>query len=990
MRIYKRIMSAFLAAAVLITSGYQYHSFAEENTCLILQTGETHELQCEGDFCSLDTSIAKVSTKGLVTGGNIGSTYIAYGNEDGLHKIPVIVNAQNSGIYGEDCNGCTIDLSTENYQLRVFGTEAITFSTVTPEIISCTSSGTVTSLSTGVGLIHVASEAGNFSRDISVTVVKNKLDYKLTEYTVISVTSAGAAISPSLYDDNVSITYLSGNTDIATVSSTGWVTPVSAGLTTITVAAKDGTGYTGFTDTIFVHCVKEEYALSTETLYLEEGNTHHLDIAAATITSSSKNISVTNNIITALKAGSGEITVSLPETAVYKGCSKKIKVIVTAPQKYKLSLQNAEFSSTVQYCKSATLQLTTECDTAIDIPLSISCGEESIYNDVFHVAKGINTYTINVEEIPVIGTNEFTVTLGSESIKFTARVLAPDFQITIDDIPQYIQSGDFIQVSYTVRNNDSQQELHAPIQLMLDGQILATEQVNLSGDINYRKSVLSTYIPTSLADGQHILRLCIILNESTDAVYDDTIINISNANMSLLLNNQYVSTIDTYVYSSALSSTTIKFATASVYEQIKTISFNNKIYSVQQNATTLDLTLAKNEEQIINVVVLSADGKQERSYAITIIRADDNTNITGEFEDGNGNIFYVNTDTLPYRLCLPSETLSGTLTVKVEDLSAKILSINDKAINKVTGSYSINLQDSTTDEIEVKVQADDVNVQIPYTIIISNINYTPEVQVLNSNEIANRVYGSAGVLVGKELVEYGVDSTSVEAAISTGRTKGIVIDLAVSDYNYNQYLEGFITIDEVNYPIHWNSFEGPARELAANIKHGYIYIDNRSLLHDSNITTYTITVKDFADAFTTTNISETTTTVTFGVNVLADDFSMYYDDSEHEIIIETTATNSALSFRKSKDNGLTWTNYQGCGSKISVEDKGTVMYEVTLADSMHNTTTKTITVAGIKDEITLDNVNVYISTSRHADCIYINTLKSNSTTLTVDFLDVFK
>ena len=991
MRLYKRVLALCLAGTIASTSFEFKPAFAVDDNYIALAIGETQQLDITGDYCSADKSIAIIDNDNVVA-INEGSTVIAYANDTGLHKIPVIVDSQHCGIFGEDAKGCTVDLSTENYQLQIQGSSDITFSTNTPDILSCTDEGIITSITVGEGNVVAKLQNTDTLYNIPITVVKKKLDYTLEEFVELSMLSTGYHLLPTLYEKNVSLTYLSNDTNIVTVSSEGILMPVSAGMTTITVTAKDGKGYAGFTETVFVHCTKKDYALDFKDFTLLEGESYVVDTGgvAADISVEGDALTLKGNTLTAIKPGVCKITVTLPDTAEYNEKVCSFNITVNPIKEYNILIDNGDFAGKAKYHEQATIEFDLESDTAGELPLNILCEDITVYSGMLPVKEGKHTYSVDTDLLTSVGKVTVVIYIDNQTFEFDANILPPDFQVTINDTPEYLKPGEFIQISYTVKATGDKKELHSPLQLMLDNKILATEQIDLTETVSSKTSIIGAYVPKDLVDGQHKLKLCVIINDSTYALYDETILNTINPNMGLLINNRALSTVDTYVYSSAHANISLQFTTANKHEQIKTVSMNGKTYSVLQNKTVIDLALAKSEEQDITIVVVSADGEQEKSYALTIIRANDDTNIIGEFEDTKGNVYYMNTDTLPYRLCLPSGVSSGALTVRVEDSSAKILTLNNKQINRTTGTCSIELPGSGELTIETLVQAGDVNVTIPYKIIITNNNYTPEVQIRNSSEITNRIYGSVGVLVGKELIPYGPDSTTVDAAIATGHTKGLIIDLAVSDYNYNQYLGGYITIDDTDFPIHWNSFDGPVKELAANISRGYIYVDNTAFSVDSNISLYTITIQDFTDEFVTESISKTTATVTFGVNVLADNFSTYFDEQACEIVVETTATNYMLSMRKSGDNGLTWTEPQGCGLRIPIKDPGTIMYEITLTDSMLNTTVKTITVTKPGSETILEDVSIYVSTSRHADYIYINTLKSNTNVLNINISDIFK
>lgn len=986
MRTRNKKLSLFMAAVMFVTSVSFTTSAIAASDCVPLAAGEIYKLPENCDSVSLDTTVANIASN-VVTGRNPGNTVVAYADTAGLHKLNIVVSADKSGFYGDDLEGCTVDLSTTNYPVEVYGTSKVLFSTTTPDIISVTDEGVLSAVAVGQGSI-VATMDGK-STTIPINVVRKKLQYSLQEYYEIPLTESKISVAPLVLDNSAKITYLVGDTEIATVSSKGEVTPVSPGLTTIRVQAEDTATSAGFTDIIYIHCIKALQDIFLDNRTLTEGDSHTVDIPGVKLKSDNACVKVSGNRLVAAKVGTCNITATIPASDKYAEQILEFTVTVIPELNYDIQFANAKIDGNAKYHEKANIYFEFTSSDAGDLPVRISCGGETIYSEINTIKQGVNKLTVTTSELETIGTTKFSITIGDTSYDFSAVVASPDFQVTIDDTPKYLKAGEFVQIGYTVRATGDKKELHSPLQLMLDGIVLATEQIDLTNTISTKKSTIGVYIPQTLADGQHRLRLSVVLNGSTSALYDETVINTSNPNMGLSVNGQVVSTVDTYVYSASRTNMTLQLSTLNNYERIETISTNGKTYSVKQNSTTISVALAKAESQDITIVVRSADGSDEKSYALTVIRANDDTAIIGEFEDIRGNTYVMNTDTTPYRICVPADVYSGAITLKVEDSSAKIISLNGKVMNKSTGTCSIDLPDSGEITIVAEVQADDATVRIPYNILISNINYTPEVQILNSDEITNRIFGSVGVLVGDKLVEYGTESTSVEAAISTGHTKGLVVDLAVSDYNYNQYLGGYITINGLNFPIHWNSFDGPLKEQAANITHGYIYIDNTSFSDDANISSYTISVIDYADEFIEEGISKTVATVTFGINVLADNFSVYFDDNTNEIIVETAARDFMLTMRKSNDNGITWTEPFGCGLKTKVVDPGLITYEITLTDSMGNCTIKNIAATLPGSEEVIENANVFISTSRHADYVYINTLKSNTNKLDIKIADIF-
>lgn len=982
----KKFLAVTTATAIAITSIVCTAPAVAVSDCIPLAVGEVYTLPAKCDAVSLDTNIANI-TNGDITGRNPGSTTIAYVDDSGFHKVSIVVDSTKSGFYGDDLKGCTLDLSTTNYRLNVYGTSEITYATTTPDVITVTADGFITPLAEGHGNVIVT--MADKTLNIPITVVRKKLQCSFQEFCEITLAESDVSVAPVMIDTDAKLTYLVGDTDIATVTSDGKVTPIAPGLTTVKIQAEDTPTAAGFTVMTYVHCTKTLQDINLSDVSLFEGDKYSVDIKGVKLKTSSNCIKIQGTDIIAVKSGVADVTAIIAATDTYAAQTLKFKVSVSPKKVFKLEFIKATLADTAKFHEKSTVHLELKSDTEGELPIRITCDSDEMYAELISLKKGVNTVDLQTKELGVVGSNRFTVVVGGESFVFSGYVAAPDFQITIDDTPQFLKAGEFVQIGYTVRAVGDTKELHGPLQLMLDGEILSTEQIDITAAASTKKSTIGVYIPQTLADGQHKLRLCIVLNGSTSALYDEIVVNTSNPNMGLSINGQIMSVVDTYVYSASKANMTLQLNTLNGHERIETISLNGKTYSVKQNNTTIDLALAKAEEQDIVIVVRSADGTDEKSYAITVIRANDDTAIIGEFEDTLGNTYQMNTDSTPYRMCLPTDVSKGALTIKVEDQSAKIVSFNGKPVNKAAGTCSILIPESGEITVTAEIQAGDASVKIPYSILITNLNHTPEVQILNSSEITNHIFGSAGVLVGNKLVPYGTESTSVEAAISTGHTKGLVVDLAVADYNYNQFLSGYIDIDDNAFPIHWNSFDGPVREQAANIRHGYIYVDNAAFNKDANITTYTITIADYADEFVEDCISKTTATVTFGVNVLADNFSLLFDDASGEIVVETTARDFMLTMRKSGDNGITWTEPFGCGLKTKVIDPGTIMYEVTLTDAMKNETVKTIvaTLPGSENEV--EGVNVFVSASRHADYVYINTLKTNTTTLDIKIADIF-
>jgi len=130
--------------------------------------------------------------------------------------------------------------------------QAIEYSTATPEMLDINASGLLTPKSVGAGSVTVSATDGS---GVKVTYKVNIIDH-FVKATAINVTAAGSNISlkvgGSTFDLGAqvtlspadtwdkTVTYKSNNEAYVTVSSSGIVTPVGVGSTTITITTADG------------------------------------------------------------------------------------------------------------------------------------------------------------------------------------------------------------------------------------------------------------------------------------------------------------------------------------------------------------------------------------------------------------------------------------------------------------------------------------------------------------------------------------------------------------------------------------------------------------------------------------------------------------------------------------------------------------------------------------------------------------------------------
>lgn len=126
------------------------------------------------------------------------------------------------------------------------GEKGVNWSSNNPSVASVNSLGLVTAQQAGTATITVTTIDGGYTTSCSITVNKKIVTVTGVSLSPTSVTltegdnyQLSATVSPSNATDK-SVTWLSNNTSVATVSSSGVVTAKKAGSATITVKTNDG------------------------------------------------------------------------------------------------------------------------------------------------------------------------------------------------------------------------------------------------------------------------------------------------------------------------------------------------------------------------------------------------------------------------------------------------------------------------------------------------------------------------------------------------------------------------------------------------------------------------------------------------------------------------------------------------------------------------------------------------------------------------------
>lgn len=203
-------------------------------------------------YTSADTSIATVSSSGLITAKKAGTVDVSVksGNVTSMYNVRI----NDSTV--EDITGLpttkafeltkinrtiTFQLSATIVPSNALGA-TLTYTTSNETVASISNTGLITARKAGTATISV--KAGNVTRNISITVTEKKVTaigninktYSLmrTSNTLNPTVQLSPSITPSdAYDQT--LTYISSNTGVATVSASGLVTANTAGSATITI-----------------------------------------------------------------------------------------------------------------------------------------------------------------------------------------------------------------------------------------------------------------------------------------------------------------------------------------------------------------------------------------------------------------------------------------------------------------------------------------------------------------------------------------------------------------------------------------------------------------------------------------------------------------------------------------------------------------------------------------------------------------------------------
>lgn len=497
-------------------------------------------------------------------------------------------------------------------------------------------------------------------------------------------------------------------------------------------------------------------------------------------------------------------------------------------------------------------------------------------------------------------------------------------------------------------------------------------------------SQFRTTMPETLVDGTHTLSISLVKDEKIIGKASRPM-EVRLPNLGLKANDRLLSQTDVINIPANQSEASITFSTVSPDEEIASIVTSTQTIPAKGNKKVLSLSLEKAQAEDCLITVRSACGSQDRQYAVKLIRGNDVTALNISLLAESGKQYTATLKGNCYELCLPPAEAKGKLMIQVQNSTAQIKTLD--GVTQAGKQLDADIVLSTDADIYYSVVVTADGSTMEYSIHITNVNFTPSVAIRNASEIAGATYSSQGIKRGV-FVDYGNKATTVNEAILAGKTHGLIIALTVEDVNIGQYLAGYLDIQGEHHAVHWGSFDGPTVASSGEPLKGFIYIDSTYFQEDIPSASYSLRVEDYEDAALTKRLSSTPRTLTFAVQVNVEKFAAYFDSSTQEVIL-SQEVHGFYTYKVSTNGGVTWSEPMLATTSIKVTTAGTTLYEITLEDDMKNTRSKIVTANIPKQGTELNDVNIFLSTTRQADYIYINTKKINSTSIDLDIFSLF-
>ncbi|XPF93141.1 Ig-like domain-containing protein [Colwellia sp. RE-S-Sl-9] len=215
------------------------------------------------NWTSSNVNIVAVDQNGLATGTGAGTTTITATTAEGVliaeHEVTVVTIELSSVDISEESADLGLNETLQlNVSVAPFNAtnKKVTWSSSNDAVATVSTNGLITAVGTGNAIIKAEAVGGGASDTVSVNVTSVAVE-------AVDLPSIGVIVLPGSYQANVSFTpnnatdlsvnWKSANAGIASVDTSGLISGVSAGATTVTVTSNDGS----HEDSIIVNVIDE-------------------------------------------------------------------------------------------------------------------------------------------------------------------------------------------------------------------------------------------------------------------------------------------------------------------------------------------------------------------------------------------------------------------------------------------------------------------------------------------------------------------------------------------------------------------------------------------------------------------------------------------------------------------------------------------------------------------------------------------------------------
>ena len=379
-------------------------------------------------WSSSNTSVATVSSFGVVTAKAVGSTTITINTNDGSKTATCTVTVNPVLVTGISLNKAFLTLTiggTEKLTPTIMPSNAtnknVSWSSSDKSVAIVDSNGNVSAIKVGTCVIIATTDDGGKTASCVLTVDPVSVSGVSLNKSSLTMLVGGsetltATVAPS-NATNKRVSWSSSNTNVATVDSNGKVNAVSGGTATITATTEDG-GKTA-SCSVTVNVPVTGVSLNKSSLSIVVGNTELMvatiapsDATNQSVSWTSSNTSVatvsSSGLVTARAIGDATITVMTADGSKTATCAVTVLPIAVTGvslNKYSLSMYESDKETLI-----ATVSPTNASNKSVTWSSSnTSVATVSSYGQVTAIGAGSATVTVTTIDGGITASCEITV-----------------------------------------------------------------------------------------------------------------------------------------------------------------------------------------------------------------------------------------------------------------------------------------------------------------------------------------------------------------------------------------------------------------------------------------------------------------------------------------------------------------------------------------------------------------------------------------------------